>query len=388
VPEDFIKKSRNKKIYIDSITSFVDSASGKELRNTEKNEQVNKDIKRLLRDYQFEEYESKINESLVETMIWDFLTNRFDKFVERYDKLEPKYIRSSYPQSNGPSNHQIPCEKKYTDSDAARATDFYLSLGNVALGSVTQYASFTLPVRSKCIPPQTVVLTDNGDKTMALIHGTCDNPIISIKEAYLKVTSHKSKRGLINLKKNVSKPVSNNITSDIAEDIFPAEDLSFGNKWCEQVTLIFPSLASMKYATDQIIDIKLHLDLNHDKHDYMDCKTGHDNNFKTRYVMRNEVKVKLAASDLTATAVTSSQVNLKWTDSSTDETGFKVERKTGNKGTYAQVATVGSNVISYSDTDLKADEFYYYRVRAYNAGTHSAYSNEVIAKTPAKDAKQ
>ena len=43
-----------------------------------------------------------------------------------------------------------------------------------------------------------------------------------------------------------------------------------------------------------------------------------------------------APSGLSATAVSSSQINLSWTDNSSDETGFKLERKTGAGGTWSR----------------------------------------------------
>jgi hypothetical protein len=82
-----------------------------------------------------------------------------------------------------------------------------------------------------------------------------------------------------------------------------------------------------------------------------------------------------------AVAVSSSQINLSWTDNSTNETGFKIERKTGAGGSYSQIATVGANVTTYANTGLTAGTTYYYRVRAYNASGDSAYSNEASATT-------
>jgi len=88
-----------------------------------------------------------------------------------------------------------------------------------------------------------------------------------------------------------------------------------------------------------------------------------------------------APSNLTATAISSSQIDLLWTDNSYIETGFKIERKIGETGTYSQAATVGANVTTYSDTGLNGSTTYYYRVRAYNTAGDSSYSNEVIATT-------
>jgi hypothetical protein len=86
---------------------------------------------------------------------------------------------------------------------------------------------------------------------------------------------------------------------------------------------------------------------------------------------------------LSATAASSSRINLTWTDNSGGETGYKIQRKTGVGGTYSQVGTVGANVTSYSNTGLSASTTYYYRVMAYNVTGDSAQSNEVEATTSA-----
>ena len=87
-----------------------------------------------------------------------------------------------------------------------------------------------------------------------------------------------------------------------------------------------------------------------------------------------------APSDLITTPISSSQINLTWQDNSSDETGFKIERKTGS-GSYSQIATVGAGVTSYSNTSLSASTTCYYRVRAYSAAGNSDYSNEASATT-------
>jgi hypothetical protein len=59
-----------------------------------------------------------------------------------------------------------------------------------------------------------------------------------------------------------------------------------------------------------------------------------------------------------------------------------VERSKNGKGnSFSQLATVGANVTTYSDTGLNRATTYYYRVRAYNAGGNSAYSNIASATT-------
>jgi hypothetical protein len=85
-------------------------------------------------------------------------------------------------------------------------------------------------------------------------------------------------------------------------------------------------------------------------------------------------------SNLSATSVSRSRIDLRWTDNSNKETGFKIERRTAT-GSYSEIATVGQNVTSYSDTGLNRRTRYYYRVRAYNSMGFSAYSNEASART-------
>jgi hypothetical protein len=89
-----------------------------------------------------------------------------------------------------------------------------------------------------------------------------------------------------------------------------------------------------------------------------------------------------APTGLTATVVSATAINLAWTDASTTETGFKVERQTGT-GAFGQIGTVAANVVTYADTGLTAATAYTYQVRAYNSGGDSAYSSTASATTQA-----
>ena len=85
---------------------------------------------------------------------------------------------------------------------------------------------------------------------------------------------------------------------------------------------------------------------------------------------------------LTATAASSSQINLGWTDNASTEDGFKIERSPNGSTSWTQIATVGVNVQAYNDsTGLSANTIYYYRVRAYNTGGTSAYTSNANATT-------
>ena len=89
-----------------------------------------------------------------------------------------------------------------------------------------------------------------------------------------------------------------------------------------------------------------------------------------------------APSNLTAGAVSPPQIDLAWTDNSTNEDGFSVERCTGaGCGDFVQIGSVGPNVTAFSNPGLAANTTYRYRVRAFNAGGNSDYSLEAEATT-------
>ena len=92
-----------------------------------------------------------------------------------------------------------------------------------------------------------------------------------------------------------------------------------------------------------------------------------------------------APTNLALSAPSYSQIDLAWTDNSSDETGFSIERAPdvgGVAGTFAQIATVGAGVTTYSNTGLAQSSTFWYRVCAYNLVGCSAYSNQLSITTP------
>jgi fibronectin type 3 domain-containing protein len=94
-----------------------------------------------------------------------------------------------------------------------------------------------------------------------------------------------------------------------------------------------------------------------------------------------------APSNLTASAISGSQINLSWT-ASTDNiavTGYVVERCQGTGcTTFSQIAT--PTTTTFSDSTLTAGVSYSYRVRATDAASNlSPYSNVATTTTPAPD---
>ncbi|MFH1228674.1 MAG: DUF2341 domain-containing protein [Planctomycetota bacterium] len=95
----------------------------------------------------------------------------------------------------------------------------------------------------------------------------------------------------------------------------------------------------------------------------------------------------LAPSNLTATVISDSQINLSWVDNSpvgqaNNEDGFKIERKTSQEADYQQVATVGADITSFADINVQELTNYFYRVIAYNDIGQSDSSNEVALVSP------
>jgi hypothetical protein len=76
--------------------------------------------------------------------------------------------------------------------------------------------------------------------------------------------------------------------------------------------------------------------------------------------------------DLVATSVASTQVDLAWIDNSNNEDGFRVERSDDGGGTWGEVGTTAANVTSFGDTGLASGTGYMYRVYTFNAVGDSA----------------
>lgn len=89
-----------------------------------------------------------------------------------------------------------------------------------------------------------------------------------------------------------------------------------------------------------------------------------------------------APSDLTATAISSSEAALIWKDNSNNETGFILERSLTQANGYAVIATLQPESTSYDDSGLSAKTTYFYRVKASNSAGDSAYSALISIMTP------
>lgn len=100
------------------------------------------------------------------------------------------------------------------------------------------------------------------------------------------------------------------------------------------------------------------------------------------YALKYERGLLNRPTDLALTVVSTTRVDLSWTDNSSNETGFKIERKEGDSGSWSEIyAGTTPGEVLYSDTPVDIGTKYYYRVRAYNGSGSSNYSNEEYAVT-------
>jgi len=110
----------------------------------------------------------------------------------------------------------------------------------------------------------------------------------------------------------------------------------------------------------------------------------------------NEVGISLASeqlsvitplkppTNLSVLKVTSNEVKIGWTDNSSSEDGYIVERANGNNE-FKVIKKLSSNTIEFTDKGLKPSSMYKYRVKAYNSiANESEYSSIIEVTTNAE----
>ena len=118
------------------------------------------------------------------------------------------------------------------------------------------------------------------------------------------------------------------------------------------------------------------------------------------YVCSSATTPPRSPSELRDTDSNQNQIELSWTDNSSSELGFNIERKKisddeeaqsmpndengPDPETFTLLDTVGPDVTDYGDDDIEPYVTYVYRVQAYTGSQESEYSNEL--KVEASDA--
>jgi len=84
--------------------------------------------------------------------------------------------------------------------------------------------------------------------------------------------------------------------------------------------------------------------------------------------------------DLAATAISSSQIDLSWTDGAGNASSFEIERSADGSSGWSNIGSVDPEIEAYSDTGLASATTWYYRVGAFTTGGIN-FSDVVSAMT-------
>ena len=110
---------------------------------------------------------------------------------------------------------------------------------------------------------------------------------------------------------------------------------------------------------------------------FFGCSTSSDGNGNSTTTV-----VPIVPTNLTGEIV-NNQVVLSWNDSSTNEMGFKIDRKEGTAAWSVNYATVANDIETYTDAAVTAGSTYTYRVYSYNSvGPSLGYSNPITVTIP------
>lgn len=91
--------------------------------------------------------------------------------------------------------------------------------------------------------------------------------------------------------------------------------------------------------------------------------------------------IPIAPTELKAENISKDQISLSWKDNSTNETGYKIERKT-DSGTFTEIGSTDTDLTTFADKTIIINTNYTYRVYSFNkVGKSLQYSNEVSIKT-------
>jgi GH25 family lysozyme M1 (1,4-beta-N-acetylmuramidase) len=89
-----------------------------------------------------------------------------------------------------------------------------------------------------------------------------------------------------------------------------------------------------------------------------------------------------APTNMQVTGATDTTVSISWTDNSSNEQSYLVERKTGAGGLWSQIANLPANSSSFTDVGGAPGTTYFYRVRTSDGGSNfGPYGSEISAMT-------
>jgi hypothetical protein len=88
-----------------------------------------------------------------------------------------------------------------------------------------------------------------------------------------------------------------------------------------------------------------------------------------------------APSNLHIIDIQATSITIEWNDNANNEMGFMIARKEGDDLYFKIIDTVGADVLTYQEVELRPNTVYSYKVCAYNEHGISAYTNIVSGTT-------
>lgn len=82
----------------------------------------------------------------------------------------------------------------------------------------------------------------------------------------------------------------------------------------------------------------------------------------------------VAPSGLSGSAPSYDKIDLTWIDNSSEELGFKLERRVAGEDAYTQIARLTADTTNYTDSRVAGETAYDYRIRSYNEAADSNYT--------------
>ena len=286
------------------------------------------------------------------------------------------------------------------DSDQIKALDYVyslrtttniaavnLSLGGGAYSSICDEdaAVYKLAVdQLRDVGIATIAASGNESQCNAISSPACISSVISVGAAddTDEMTYFSNYRGdMLDLFAPGLNIESSVATSDTAYESWAGTSMA-----TPHVTGVFAllrqkdSAASVEYLLDTLVETGAPVTGS------VDCETGGEilpiPRVQVDEAMDRLEMVPAAPDELVATLIGLDQIQLTWMDNATDESGFMIERSTGDDSNYTQIAVVGADMTNYSDSALSDGTTYVYRVRAYNDYGQSDYCPEADATIP------
>jgi FtsP/CotA-like multicopper oxidase with cupredoxin domain len=176
--------------------------------------------------------------------------------------------------------------------------------------------------------------------------------------------------------------------NSINETAFTIQKMNGTGGWVDLTTIQSPLDQPNTHGTRSFLDTTFKMDKNVYSYRVIAKNTiGYGGQFMslTAQSVSAQVDIILAPTGLTATLQAGPQVRLNWTDNSTNETGFSIQRSTdGVNFTQIAVAPAHNNTgaVSFIDPNIASNTTYTYRVAAVNGTRTSLFTNTASVSVP------